>query len=43
MIDEYNLDEDSLESIIHEYADRIIEILSEDNGVYYPESMLYID
>lgn len=48
MIDEYLLDEDSRDSIVYDYADRIFDLFvdetdNEDYGFYLPETELYID
>lgn len=48
MIDEYLLDEDSRDSIVYDYADRIFDLFvdetdNENYGFYLPETELYID
>lgn len=48
MIDEYLLDEDSRDSIVYDYADRIFDLFvdetdNESYGFYLPETELYID
>lgn len=48
MIDEYLLDEDSRDSIVYDYADRIFDLFVDENdendyGFYLPETELYID
>lgn len=44
LISEVSLDEENTDVIIHEYAERILDILDDnDSDIFYPEDLPYID
>ncbi|MGL5717158.1 MAG: hypothetical protein ACRCX7_11560 [Cetobacterium sp.] len=43
LVEEINLDEDNADAIVHEYAERILDVVDGQSTVFYPESYEFID
>ncbi|MGL5711792.1 MAG: hypothetical protein ACRCX2_02130 [Paraclostridium sp.] len=39
LVDEINIDEDNIDAIIHDYAERII-VLLDESPIFYPEEFI---